>query len=244
MENNAKTTAKFEDSLGPTNLLDDLLLRVRAHLITEGDLSPQQVIKRMGDLGWAANVIACSLSKRRKRVRLSELVEGEERFRVYLDQNTQAPPGRKAVLRSLRSGLVRYAREFGVIHEAFEISDEWDEILAAVSNVLSAPTIVKAAIQMGRRPSEFSDADLDVWGQERKRENCSYVYVQLAQTRFRAAIRCSGMEAKLPLLECGPRTRPQYRIRIADLPTKLREELRGVFECRETNRQKGAQMFR
>jgi hypothetical protein len=242
MKKNAKKTANSEDSLGPTNSLDDLLFRIRAHLITEGTLSHQQVIRRMGGLGSTANVIARSLSKRRNRVRLSELVEGEERFDKHLNEWTQLSPGRKATLHGLRNRLIRYAREFGLFHEAFAISDEWNEIVAAVRSVQSGPTIVKAAIRMGRRPSQFSDADLDVWGQGRKRENCSYVYVQLAQTRFRAAIRCSGMEGKFPLLDCGPRTGPQYRIRIADLPTKLRDELRGVLECVNKRRQERVQM--
>jgi hypothetical protein len=133
-------------------------------------------------------------------------------------------------LHAHRNRLIRYAREFGLSHGTFEIGDDWQEILAAVRNVQSGPTIVKAAIRMGRRPSKFSDADLDLWAQERKREKCSYVYVQFAQTRFRAAIRRSGLERQLPLLNCGRRTRPQYRIMIADLPTQLREELKGVLQ--------------
>jgi hypothetical protein len=242
MKKNAKTTADDRNSLGPTNLLDDLLFRVRAHLITEGDLNHQQVIKRMGDLGWTANVIARSLGKPRNRVRLSQLVVGEARFKKHLNQFPQISPRRMAMLNCHRTRLVRYAREFGVANEAFEISDEWDEILTVVSNVLSAPTIVKAAIQIGRRPSEFSDADLSTWGEEQKRKNGSYVYVQMAQSRFRAAIRGSSLEGKLPLLNCNRRNRSPYRIKIASLPSKLRKELKGVLKCVTKHRRERARM--
>lgn len=238
MENNIRKTASLEVSLGPTNSLDDLLVRIRAHLITEGVLNPKQVIRRMGDLGWTANVIASSLGKSRNRVRLSQFVMGEARFKEHLRQWQQLSPRKAARLNCHRTRLVRYAREFGMVHGAFEISDEWDEILAAVNNVQSAPTIVKAAIQQGRRPSEFSDADLDTWGDKQKGKNQSYVYVQMAQSRFRSAIRSSNLEVKLPQLNCDRRTRPQYRIRIADLPSKLRKELKGVIRCVTKHRRK------
>jgi hypothetical protein len=244
MEKSTKTTADAGESLGPTDSLEDLLTRIRVHLSTKGDLSKQQVRKRTADFAWAANVIARSFDKPTNRVRLSELVESEARFRSYLDQRTQAPPRRKAVLRWLRKRLIRYAREFGLLHESFQINDEWSQIRAAVRKVEGGPAIVKAAIRMGRRPSEFSEAYLKAWGDERKRKNRTYVYVQMAQSGFRAAIRRSGLEGQLPLLNCDRRTRPQYRIKIADLPTKLRKELKGVFQCLDKHRQEQALMSR
>jgi hypothetical protein len=242
MEKCTKTTADAGDSLGPTNSLEDLLTRIRVHLTTKGDLSRQQLRKRSADFAWAARVIARSFDKPTNRVRLSELVGSEARFRSYLDQRTQATPRRKAVLRWHRNRLIRYAREFGLLHESFQVNDEWSQIRAAVRKVQGGPAIVKAAIRMGRRPSEFSEADLKAWGDERKRKNRTYVYVQMAQSGFRAAIRRSGLEGQLPLLNCGRRTRPQYRIRIADLPTKLRDELKGVLECVNKRRQERLQM--
>jgi hypothetical protein len=244
MKKSTKTTADAGDSLGPTNSLEDLLSRIRVYLTTKGDMSRQQVTKRMGDLGWTANVIARSLPKRRSRVRLSELIEGEARFGKHLNDGTPISLQRKATLRALRNRLIRYAREFGLFHESFQINDDWSQIRAAVWRVQGGPAIVKAAIRQGRRPSEFSEADLKAWGDERKRKNRTYVYVQMAQSGFRAAIRRSGLEGQLPLLNCGRRTRPQYRIKIADLPSKLREELEGVFACLNKHRQEQALMYR
>jgi hypothetical protein len=244
MEKSTKTTADAGDLLGPTNSLDDLLTRIRAHLSAKGDLSRQQVRQRSADFAWTANVIARSFDKPTNRVRLSELVGSEARFRSYLEQRTQAPPRRKAVLRCHRNRLIRYARELGLFHEAFEINDEWSQIRAAVRKVQGGPAIVKAAIRRGRRPSEFSEEDLKAWGDERKRKNRTYVYVEMAQSGFRAAIRRSGLEGQLPLLNCGRRTRTQYRIKIADLPSKLRQELEGVFACLNNHRQERSLMSR
>jgi hypothetical protein len=242
MEKSTKTTADAGDSLGPTNSLDDLLSRIRVHLTLKGDMSRQQVIKRMGDLGWTANVIARSLPKQRSRIRLSELIEGGARFEKHLNEWTPISPQRKATLHAFRSRLIRYAREFGLLHESFQINDEWSQIRAAIRKIKGGSAIVKAAIRQGRRPSEFSEADLKAWGDERKRKNRTYVYVQMAQSEFRAAIRRSGLEGQLPLLNCGRRTRPHYRIKIADLPSKLREELEGVFACLNKHRQEQALM--
>jgi hypothetical protein len=144
-----ETTADAGDSLGPTNSLEDLLTRIRVHLTTKGDLSRQQLRKRSADFAWAASVIARSLDKPTNRVRLSELVGSEARFRSYLDQRTQATPRRKAVLRWHRNRLIRYAREFGLLHESFQINDEWSQIRAAVRKVQGGPAIVKAAIRRG-----------------------------------------------------------------------------------------------
>jgi hypothetical protein len=244
MKKKARVADTQKSALGLANTLDDLLARIRAHLSASGDLSRQQVIKRTADLGWAANVVAHSLAKERIRVRLLDLIENQARFEQHLNQGTQITPGRKATLRTLRNRLIRYAREFGVVHEELALKDEWNEILAAVKGVQGGPAIVKAAMQRGLRPSEFSDADLNRWGDERKRANCTYVYVQLAQTYFRAAIRSSGLTAKLPCCNCDCRTHPPYRVKIADFPPKLQKQLKGVFQCVSEHRQEQVRMSR
>ena len=242
MNKKTKIADTQKSALGLTNTLDDLLARIRAHLSASGDLSRQQVTKRMGDLGWAANEVARSLAKERIRVRLRKLIEGGERFDHHLSRSTQLTQGRKATLRALRNRLIRYAGEFGLVHETLALKDEWNEILAAVKGVQGGPAIIKSAIQKGLRPSTFSDADLADWSDERKRANCTNVYVQLAQSSFRAAIRSSRLTAKLPWCNCDCRTRSPYRVKIADFPVKLQEELKGVFQCVSEHRQELAQM--
>jgi hypothetical protein len=217
--------------LGPTNSLEDLLTRTRAHLSAKPDWSRQKVIKRMADLGWTANVIADSLNKRRDLVLLSELVENAAQFQIHLDERTKFSPARKGTMRSLRNRLIRFAREFGLLHESFQIGDEWSQIRMAVNCVPGGKAIVKDAVRIQRRPSEYSDADLNAWAEERKKQSCSYVYVQQAQSYFRAAIRGSGLERELPLLNCCRRSRPEYRISIAKFPRKLRDELEEIIGC-------------
>jgi len=235
MKANVVTRGAKAHVLGTASSLEDLLSCIRADLSTNQEWSRQQVIKRMADLGWIANVIARSLRKPRDSVRLSELVESEARFRTYLDETAKPPPARKTGMCSLRNRLIRYAREFGLVHECFRIEEEWSQIRMAVKSFSGAKAIVKDAVRIQRRPSEYSDADLNEWAEERKTQSCSYVYVQQAQSCFRTAIRSSGLEGKLPLLTCARRSPPEYLIPIRKFPRKLRTELEAIIKCANKN---------
>jgi hypothetical protein len=232
------------DSLGPQDSVEDLLLRIRTDLNKDSSLSKPQVIQRLGDLGWTANLIARCLDKPRSRIRLIELIESEARFEAQLNQVHGYSQHGQARLRSQRRNLIRHAQRFGLRHDSFCIREQWAEIAAAVKFTPGGCAIVKAAIRLRLRPCEFSDADLVAWSRARTAKGRTFVYVRMAEAAFRAAIRGAGLEKRLPHLNCSRRTRPQYRMKLEDLPRKLREEIEEVLECVAKGRHRRSKMFR
>jgi len=89
--------------------------------------------------------------------------------------------------RNFASILLRKAKALGWVPQRPEIPNAWKPILgdARGAKTWGCAGIVHYAISQNKTPGEFSDEDLDRWGEMMLRRRRTFGWVQICKRRFR-----------------------------------------------------------
>lgn len=219
----------------------DLLLRMRHEWSNDPQLTRQQLIKRMGDLGTAANRLCRYLKGTRDNTLISQLLDIDVvRLTAFL---RQLGVGHHSITATKvgRNLLLRHAKKFGWSPASFALENEWQPVISAAKYKCGVPSIVRDTIARKRRPKDFSQADLDLWANAKldagKRED----YVAAAQADFRKIIRDKSLQKLFPLFDPAVRVLPSYRLPLSEMGDSLRDEIAAISQW--LRHDSDAQMF-
>ena len=90
----------------------------------------------------------------------------------------------------------------------------------------------------GKQPANFSDADLQSWGETMIRRGRQYKTVRMAKSWFRKTIVDAGLERLFPKLNLHPQP-SYYGIKISDMPEPLRGEVLELLRWKQARFAKG-----
>jgi len=219
-----------------TDFMPPVLCAIRKQLMLDTKKTERQVDKRMDDFINVVNHIARSLNTTPECLTVSEVVENEMTFLVYLSGKKLAPQT-KAQLPSTRNALLRHARNLGFSPRSFALLDEWEPIKAALPAICSV--ILQNAIERNRRPIEFCNADVSVWANTTLDAGRQHVYVRNVKSAFLTGVRKSGLQSQLPQLDVATRRLPPFSVRVDDMPFSLSDEIGEIVESRRERAELG-----
>lgn len=153
-------------------------------------------------------------------------------FRLYLKERRY----KRDAVRSysnFAAMLLRGAKEMGWVPRQPEVPEAWQLILAAMPKNSCCGGIIRYAIRKQRTPSQFSDDDLNLWGQELLNQGRSYRYVQKVKAHFRRWISKSGLAVQLPKFCCASRRPSRYGVPLRCFPVRLRREVDALLKWKQ-----------
>ena len=167
-----------------------------------------------------------------ERLTIAELLHLAPRFRKYLHERKYKEKSVRSYANFLAT-LLRTAKELGWKPQDPEVPEEWEPILRAMRTHLGCGGIIHYAIHRKKLPAEFSDNDLNAWGQEFLSRGRSYEYMVGLKSKFRRALLRSGLEGHLPALRCRPQYLLVYGVPLRFLPTHLRREVEDLLKWKQ-----------
>ena len=134
--------------------------------------------------------------------------------------------------------LLRHAGKFGWLSGDTAIVDSWKPVVAALKKAPVPSSLVRFAMVNGKQPANFSDADLQSWGETMIRRGRQYKTVRMAKSWFRKTIVDAGLERLFPKLNLHPQP-SYYGIKISDMPEPLRGEVLELLHWKQARFAKG-----
>lgn len=133
--------------------------------------------------------------------------------------------------------LLARAKQLGWTPKEPEVPDAWQSILAAVGKA-GCKDIVRYAIRRRISPGDFTDRDLDAWGETMFLRGRSYGTAMFLKRTFRCRLRDAGLLQMLPRLS-PPRAPLQYGVCYSSLPIQLREQLAAMLAWKQAKHAEG-----
>lgn len=162
---------------------------------------------------------------------LSALIDADHVLTGYLQRRQRYKQSSINSYRKVVRFLLKSAKELGCLSQNAEIPEAWQPIFTAAKEG-GCQQIVLYAIRQGiLSPSQFSNRNLDRWGEVliiRKRQRS---YVTWLKNHFRAVIRMHGLTQLLPLL--SPQRNYPYGIPTESMPPKLQQEIRDILAFKQ-----------
>jgi hypothetical protein len=152
-------------------------------------------------------------------------------FRYYLVKRHYKDTSARAYAGYLRR-LGVHAKRLGCVPAQPKVAQSWTEIFAAMPKN-GCRGIVRHAIRIGRLPCEFSDSDLNTYGQEMLDCGRSYGTVANLTRVFRHVLFKSGLAPKLPRIACSAQKNHPYGTTLHFFPPKLKTEVETLVEWKQ-----------
>src|SRR5258708_6105622 len=119
--------------------------------------------------------------------------------------------------------LLSKAEQIGWRPLEADANDRWQAILAAVKP-FGCQDVVRYAIRHGIDASNFTDLDLDAWGETLMARGRTYCTARDTKILFKRVLKQRGLAQELPLLSSN-NPPSQYSVRMEHFPAQLREEV-------------------
>lgn len=169
---------------------------------------------------------------------IDELVDVRSRFSDYLKERRYKPNSIRTYRQNTQR-LIQWAGRLGWVSGKQSVEAAWRPFLDALAGNSRAKTaIIFHAIRNGRMPAEFSNADVDDWGDSMLREGRQYRTVRMGKWNFRKALTRAGLDKLLPKLE-PPSRKTGYGVRADELPEPLRAEVQELLVWKQSRFAKG-----
>ncbi len=205
-------------TISPKNLrtLQDLL-----DALSQSDSDSKHLLAMLRST--AMHISAC-LRKPLNEIEIADLVDATQSLKTYLS-------GRAFKRNSIRSYanyariLLSKAEKLGWAPHSPEVEKAWAEIYPVIKKRNGAAGVLRFAIRKGKKPLEFTDKDLEAWGEEMLRQGRSYSYVRNLKGYFRGRVASQGLRLpKLPLSR-----REVYALPVSAFPESLRQEVENLI---------------
>jgi integrase len=181
--------------------------------------------EQFGMLSRTADLIAELFGRPKGEIDISELPSHLRSLKLFLEERHYKRNSVKSYCNYLRI-LVRKAKDLGWKLQPTEAELAWNKTVAAIPRTYLnrwISGIVRYAIRKYKKPSEFSDQDLNDWGIEALQQGFKYRTVKQDTYAFRRFIRLHKLEAVFPCVSTTRRT--EYASLYRNLPKGFRQEL-------------------
>jgi hypothetical protein len=188
--------------------------------------------KSTGMLRTLRGYIEMAANKHGQEIRVTELADLGDVLSLYLARRKEEGylhGNRPRSYMNYFRILLKKAQKYTAALYSPEISESWKPILEAVRTTCSCRGVVKAAIQKGIRPQDYSDADLNRYCDERRKLGRHPFYLRQVARAFRDGVIEAGLTGLLFKLTY-PRRRETYGVRLEDFPEPLRTQRNGVVD--------------
>ena len=186
--------------------------------------------------GHFANFLGLTLNQ----VPLDQLTRPTADFKAYLKNQHYKRHAIRSYVHYV-CVLLRKAEGLGWKRSLPEIPPEWSTIYG-VARRKGCGAIVRYAIENGKRPTEFGDAELDAWGSAATAAGRTYGHTTTSKHLFRRAVFEAGLASLMPRL--SRREHQTYAIPVAQFPTQLRTEVEDMIAWKQADFIPGAGVAR
>lgn len=172
--------------------------------------------------------ISMVLGQPPKNIQFRQLSEVRSELRRHLSQRGLRRNSIRSYLDYVRMMLAK-AKELGWSDCSPEIKVAWEPIRRVTSRAPGCSKIVRYAIRNGKRPSDFTEPDLNQWAEEAVRSGRRHEYIVAVKRRFRNDVFQAGLAAELPGL-LPPRTGRVYGVPVSKFPEPLRTQTEDLLK--------------
>jgi integrase len=190
--------------------LQDLLLEIRKQERSDKAMLASTVGKFTEFWGQSADNISIDL-----------LEQQMEPFLQYLRSGKYKPNSVKSY-RNFVNILLRSARASGWSALPFDVPAAWQPLWES-TRCVRTKEIIRFAVQLGRKPKEFSEDDLTTWRLNRAKTGYRFSGTGATCSAFRIAVVKAGLKLSLPLIKFS---KPPYGVSLAKMNPQLSSEIK------------------
>jgi integrase len=121
--------------------------------------------------------------------------------------------------------LCTQATVLGCAVRSPELAAKWESVLKIIGSIHGCDSIARYAIELGREPATFSDADLDSWARCTVASGRCFYRTRHLKQHFRTRITHGGLREMFPALSFRFLNDIQYGTRVKEMPQKLQAEI-------------------
>jgi hypothetical protein len=170
-----------------------------------------------------------ALTQRANRIAIGQLLEIKPALQRHLKERGFRRNSIRSYTNYLRI-LLEKARSLGWSEASPELEIVWADLRDATSKKKGCSLIIRYAIRNGKRPVDFTEADLAGWREAFIHAGRSGGYGTDLKNRFKKAIYDAGLAERLPQIVFCPCDRKYFGIRISKLLEPLRKEILNLLE--------------
>jgi len=192
----------------------------------------QGKISKYLDAGFrtAVNHLCRYLQVAPEKLAIEALVDVLPGFRADLEQRHYKRSSVLPYCKAVRMLLVK-AEELGWRPLEPEAYGEWQQILEPATKA-GVGGVVRYAVRHNKAPREFSDRDLDAWGEELLAKGRTYTTVCHSKLLFKRVVRKSGLTELLPRLSYPQPPKP-YGVSLSRFSAALRAEVEHLLAWKQ-----------
>jgi hypothetical protein len=176
-----------------------------------------------------ADLISGMVGLPREEIPIDDLLHIKRRFKCYLRDRHFSRSSIRTHL-YLAMSFLTHARKFGWAPTQPEFPDAWKEIVPALPRG-GCRAIVSYAVELNKKPDEFTEDDLRQYAQVSVESGKSYATAMRHIRTFRCVLSDSGLTSKFPQLTCAKHA--QFGVPLSLFPPQLQEEVKHVLKAKQ-----------